>query len=86
MINEDKVILMTKLAAYEQHEKKKNMAVGNYFRSDYMGLQMLKAVICGTIAYMLLFGLYILYDLEVFMQDIYKSICDFIGSRKRIRL
>mgnify|MGYP000572594832 CR=1 FL=1 len=40
MINEDKVILMTKLAAYEQHEKKKNMAVGNYFRSDYMGLQM----------------------------------------------
>ncbi len=30
MINEDKVILMTKLAAYEQHEKKKNMAVGNY--------------------------------------------------------
>ena len=85
MNNEDKVILMTKLAAYEQHEKKKNIAVGNYFRSDYMGLHMLKSVVCGTIAYLLLFGLYIFYDLEVFMQDIYKMDVLAFGKQVLIR-
>ena len=85
MINEDKVILMTKLAAFEQHEKKKNTAIGNYFRSDYMGLQMMKSVIYGTIAYLLIFGLYVLYDLEVFMQDIYKMDVLAFGKQVLIR-
>ena len=85
MINEEKVSLMTRLAAYEQHEKKKNAAVESYFRSDYMGLQILKSVICGTIAYMILLGLYISYDLEVFMQDIYKMDVLTFGKQILIR-
>ena len=34
MLNEERVILMTKLAAYEQNEGRKMVAVGKYFRSD----------------------------------------------------
>ena len=72
MINQDRLRLMTKMAAYEAGEGQKNMAIASYFRSDYMGLQIIKSVICATIAYVILFGLFIYYDLENFMQDIYK--------------
>lgn len=72
MLNEERVILMTRMASYEKGEGKKNVKIGNYFRSDYLSIQILKAVVCGTIAFLLVFGLYILYDFEVFMQDLYK--------------
>ena len=72
MLNEERVILMTKLAAYETGEGKKNAAIGSYFRSDYIGLQVLKSIISATIAFVVVFAMYILYDLEVFMTDIYK--------------
>ena len=72
MLNEERVVLMTKLAAYEQNEGRKMVAVGKYFRSDYIGIQVLKSVIGSTVAFIIIFALYILYDLENFMNDIYK--------------
>ena len=72
MLNEERIILMTKLASYETHEGKKNGSIGNYFRSDYVTLGVLRSLVYGIIAFVLCFGLYILYDFEVFMQDIYK--------------
>ncbi|MBQ2804068.1 MAG: hypothetical protein IJF07_09255 [Lachnospiraceae bacterium] len=72
MLNEERIILMTKMASYEEKEGKKNMAIGKYFRSDYITIQVLKSIICATIAYAICFALFIFYDFEVFMQDIYK--------------
>ncbi|MCD8038326.1 MAG: hypothetical protein LUE96_04500 [Lachnospiraceae bacterium] len=63
---------MTKMACYEACEGKKNVAVGSYFRSDYIGLQVIKSVISATIAFVILFGMFILYDFEEFMADLYK--------------
>lgn len=63
---------MTKLASYESGEGKKNAAIGSYFRSDYIGMQVVKSIIFATLAFFIMFGLYILYDFEVFMADIYK--------------
>ena len=51
MLNEEKVILMTQMASYEENEGKKNMAFGRYFRSDYLAIQVLKSILCETIAY-----------------------------------
>ena len=82
MINEERVILMTKLASYEEHEGKRNMKIINYFRSDYIALQVLKSVFSATVAFALLFALYIFYDFEVIMQDIYKM--DLIGFAKTV--
>ena len=45
MLNEERIILMTRMAAYEEGEGKKNVKIGNYFRSDYIAVQVLKAVI-----------------------------------------
>lgn len=72
MLNEERVILMTKMASYEEGEGKASMSVGKYFRGDYISLRLLRAFLSGTIAFVLGFGLYILYDFEEFMADIYK--------------
>lgn len=72
MLNQERVILMTKMASYEENEGKKNGAVMNYFRGDYIWFQVLKSVICGTIAFGIIFAMYIFYDFEIFMMDIYK--------------
>lgn len=72
MLNEERIILMTKLASYESGEGKKCAAMGSYFRSDYVGMQVLKSVICASVAFAICFGLYVLYDFEDFMLEIYR--------------
>ena len=72
MLNEERIILMTKLASYESGEGKRNEAIGKYFRSDYIGVQVIKSIISATIAFLIGFALYVLYDFETFMLDIYK--------------
>lgn len=82
MLNEKRIILMTKMASYEANEGKKNVAIGSYFRSDYIGWQVLKSIISASIAFVVVFGMYIFYDFEVFMTDIYKM--DLLEFAKRI--
>ena len=60
------------MAAYESGKGKKDITILNYFRGDYIGFQVLKAVIAATISFFLMFAVYIFYNFETFMQDIYK--------------
>lgn len=82
MLNEERIKLMTKMAAYEADEGKKNVAIGNYFRGDYIGLQVIKSIISATIAFVIVFGLFVFYDFEVFMSDIYKM--DLLGFDRTV--
>ena len=72
MVNEERIKLMTRMAAYEKESHKKNKAIVSFFRSDYISMQMLKSVVSTTIAFVIMFGLYVLYDFELFMKEIYK--------------
>ena len=72
MVNEDRIKLVTRMAAYEKEEHKKNKTIVSFFRSDYISMQMLKSIISTTIAFAIMFGLYVLYDFEVFMKEIYQ--------------
>lgn len=72
MVNEERIKLMTRMAAYEKEEYKKNKAIVSFFKSDYISMQMIKSVIASTIAFAILFSLYVLYDFELFMKEIYK--------------
>ena len=72
MVNEDRIKLMTRMAAYEKEEHKKNKTIVSFFKSDYISMQMLKSIVFTTIAFGIMFGLYILYDFEVFMKEIYQ--------------
>ena len=82
MLNEERIKLMTKMVAYEADEGKKNVAIGNYFRGDYIGLLVFKSIISATIAFVIVFGLFVFYDFEVFMSDIYKM--DLLGFGRTV--
>lgn len=82
MLNEKRVILMTRMASYEAGEGKKNIEVGNYFRADYLAIQLLKAVAYGTVSFLLGFALYVVYSFETLMADIYNM--DLIAFAKSI--
>lgn len=71
MLNEDRIVLMTKLASYEKREGKKNMAIGKYFRGDYLTWNVLKSVVSATIAFFIGFGLYLLYNIESLLENLY---------------
>lgn len=71
MLNEERTILMSRMSSYEKGEGKRNIRIGNYFRSDYVAIQVLKSVICGTIAFAVIFALYILYNMETLMLELY---------------
>lgn len=72
MLDQDKILLMTRLASYEKNEGKRNAAIGQYFRGDYIGWQVLKSVISATIIFIIIAAAYVVYDFESFMIDIYK--------------
>ena len=84
MLSEQRIKIMTKLSSYEAGEGKKNMAIGSYFRGDYIGKEVVKSFIYGTIAYIIMFAVYIAYDFDIFMQDIYKM--DLIEFGKNVGL
>ncbi|MBO5292322.1 MAG: hypothetical protein J6B10_03960 [Lachnospiraceae bacterium] len=84
MLNEERIKLMTRMASYEEHEGKKNVSIGSYFRSDYISLQVLKSVISATIAFVILCGAAVIYDFEVFMQDIYNK--DLLAAGRKLLL
>ena len=73
MIHEERVILMTGLQVYEDGDGKRDIAISNYFRGDYLGMQMLKSVIYVTIAAGLFFAGYVFYNLEEFLNNIYQT-------------
>ena len=75
MLNEEKIKIMNKLAMYEQGEGKKYLPVSRYYRSDYIGLAMIKnfflvtlgvEVILGYVAVLVLFSVltYIQYTVK----------------------
>lgn len=72
MLDPEKIKLMAHLASYEKNEGKKDAAIGNYFRADYIGWEILKSIISATIVFMILIAAYVVYDFEKFMLDIYK--------------
>lgn len=71
MLNEERILLMTRMASYEANEGKKYKRLGTWFRGDYLSSQILKALLSATIVFALVLGLYILYDLENFMEKLY---------------
>lgn len=62
MLNNEKIILMTKLSLYEQKNQKKEIKTGKYFKSDYMLIKMLGSFASVTLGYLLCLVLWIIYS------------------------
>ena len=72
MLDEERIRLMTRMAAYEEHEGKKDIAISGYFRGDYISFQLLKSAIYATVGFALAVAMYVLYNMETFLEDFYK--------------
>ncbi len=72
MLNKERIRLMTRMAAYEEHEGKKDIAISGYFRGDYISFQLLKSAIYATVGFALAVAMYVLYNIETFLEDFYK--------------
>lgn len=62
MLNNEKIILMTKLSLYEQKNQKKEIKSSKYFKSDYMSLKMLSSFAYATLGYILCLVLWFMYN------------------------
>lgn len=80
MLNNQKIKKMHKLAVYESGEGKKHLAISNYYRSDYIGLALIKNFFLTTIAYGLLLMIYFGYRSEYFMENIHKMNLVFMAA------
>ncbi len=70
MISKERVRHMTKLAAFEEREGKKYYKMTQYFRRDYVGLELMKSFLSGTIAFIIFFGVWALCGMESLMENI----------------
>ena len=70
MMNENRVRIMTAIAAYGEKHKKELSDSGKWFRGDYIGLRMLKNTCRLTIAYLICFVFYGLLHFEEVMDQI----------------
>lgn len=73
MIDNKKVIAMTRMASYEKNEGKKHIEIARYFRSDYISIQLIKAWFSGTIVFLVLAFMRGVYDADLIMKDLYKT-------------
>ena len=78
MINQEKVLRMTKMASYEEHGGRKDRAVVGYFRSDYIGKQTIISLIVITAAFLAGLGAYLVFHFSEVMGNIYSM--DLVGT------
>ncbi len=72
MLDVQKIKKMHKLAVYESGEGKQHLAISNYYRSDYIGLALIKNFFLTTIAYALLLLGWAGYKSDYLMNNIHR--------------
>ena len=70
MLNEEKIRLMTKAAAYEAGEGKKALAMNKYFRGDYISINLIMSWISFTIAFAVCVAVWALYHMEELRENV----------------
>lgn len=54
MLDEKRIVLMTKMAMYEENQGKEDIGISTYFRKDYISKNLLWSFIWYTVGYVLL--------------------------------
>lgn len=70
MVNLDRVKHQCQIAFYEQNEEKKDRTIGKYYRSDYIGKEIIKSIFTGTIAYVVIVALWVMANLESVLRSV----------------
>lgn len=70
MVNLERVKHQCQIAFYEQKEEKKNRAIGHYYRSDFVGKELIKSIFTGTIAYVVLAALWVMANWDAVLDSV----------------
>ena len=70
MLNENRVKLMTRMAAYEEKKGKEDIPISSYYRKDYVGLNVLITILWTTIGYGLFLGLVLIGGMDNFLESL----------------
>ncbi|MBO5372899.1 MAG: hypothetical protein J6A75_09280 [Lachnospiraceae bacterium] len=64
MLNQERVCEMTRLAIFDRKEGESCKPMVQYFRSDYVAKEILKSLLSGTLAFAMVFIMWVLYGAE----------------------
>lgn len=81
MLDERRIYLMTQLALFEEHHREQLEGVSTFFRSDYIGRQMIKTGLRVTLAFLLVLAGWGMYNAQVLIVDITKIDVMALGAR-----
>ena len=70
MVNEERVKQLYKIAVYEKNEEKEHRQTGLYYRSDYIGKEVMKSFFTGSMAYVIIVMLWVMSNLDLVMYQI----------------
>ena len=84
MLNEEKIRLMTKAAAFESGEGKKALEMNRFYKGDYLSIHLIGAWISYTVAFCLCVGLWAFYKMEYLMTNLHKM--DLVAFGKGLAL
>ena len=70
MVNLEKVKQECRIALYDEKEEKKNRDAGRYYRSDFIGKEIIKSIFTGTIAYAVLVALWAMANWEAVLESV----------------
>lgn len=72
MLNNDKIRIMTKLAIYENKSGKEDIKLSQYYKRDYIRLQILNTIVFTTIGFFLILLLVGVYQSEYLIAEAVK--------------
>lgn len=79
MLDERKVMLMTRLALYEQTQGKEDFKISEYYRKDYAGMHMLFSFFWVTIGYACVVALVVLAGLQPLLDKMSMQLLVILG-------
>lgn len=71
MLNEERIRSMTKLARFEEGPGREALRISGMFRSDYIGMTLIKNFFAVTIGYGFVLGLIAIYYMEFLMEKLH---------------
>lgn len=69
MLDQRKIICMTKLSLFEKGKGKQDLKLAKYEKSDYIRLELLKTVAAVTTALFILTVMFLIYKVEYFLKQ-----------------
>ena len=84
MVNEDRVKEFFQMAVFDQREEARYRQMGEYYKSDYVGKELVKRAFTGTFAFLLIAVFQVLGSMETFLDKLNDA--DWMGYLVRIGL